>query len=160
MKVVNPKVLSTITDDVEVPTLVQGMLSLISDAGVFNHVLSLQSEGYNPYAGEGYVVSLDAYSVNSGNYTVMQTGTYTISDDHVAGTMGPGYLNGSYIMGSWYRKMKDGNAVERAPFITGSVELTYNEGDSTYDITFDAMDDIGYNITGEFHGSLRFQDLR
>lgn len=85
------------------------------------------------------------------------SGTYTASTNNEAGTFMPGYVSGTNIMGTMYLGGFDTNGyvTKLAPAMEGKVTISKN-GDGTYTISFDCMDDAvtPHNFHGTWTGPL------
>lgn len=78
-------------------------------------------------------------------------GTFPISNDLNNAQMAlPGYVNSDgNTMWSWYSLYDDHyDVVGAAPIVGGEVDITDN-GDDTFTVTINVVDDLGYEITGE-----------
>lgn len=78
-------------------------------------------------------------------------GTFPISNDLNNEQMAlPGYVNSDgNTMWSWYSLYDDNyDVVGAAPIVGGEVVITDN-GDDTFTVTINVVDDLGYKITGE-----------
>jgi hypothetical protein len=62
----------------------------------------------------------------------------------------PGYVNGDgNIMWSWYSLYNDNNdVISAAPIVDGEVAIVDN-GDETFTVTINVVDDLGHKLTGE-----------
>ena len=78
-------------------------------------------------------------------------GTFPVSNDLNKEQMAlPGYVNGDgNTMWSWYNLYNDNNdVISAAPIVDGEVVIMDN-GDETFTVTIDVVDDLGYKLTGE-----------
>ena len=112
------------------------------EVGYQNWVIAIM-----PNSQEGDFVQFDLLASTS---DTSFAGEYTISDSLEAYTAYPGYIDASYLAGSWYYK-EDG--VTMAPFVDGWVNVVDN-GDGTYTVEFDVWDDCDYNLTGSWTGEI------
>jgi hypothetical protein len=84
------------------------------------------------------------------------TGTFPISTDLTIGDIVlPGYANCEDVeIWSWYiLYTSDRDVLGSAPIVDGEVKIEDN-GDTTYSITIDVVDDLGNKITGLLSGSV------
>ena len=90
------------------------------------------------------------------------TGTFTASTDFEANTFVPGFNQQGYMLASWFmtivEKTQQGYSVgdPMAPLVGGTVNIT-KEGDN-YTVVVNAKDDISYNITATWTGTIEPQD--
>ena len=90
------------------------------------------------------------------------TGTFTASTDLEASTFVPGFNQQGYMLASWFmtivEKTQQGYSVgdPMAPLVGGTVNIT-KEGDN-YTVVVNAKDDISYNITATWTGTIEPQD--
>ena len=78
-------------------------------------------------------------------------GTFPVSNDLNKEQMAlPGYVNGDgNIMWSWYSLYNDNNdVISAAPIVDGEVVIVDN-GDETFTVTINVVDDLGHKLTGE-----------
>lgn len=120
------------------------------------------SWGKVTYTGSGSRLKLKLYTTrmtyNDAEVFIIPDGTYEIKDypslvtkkDMVPFTlqMGKETSNMERPSGSWYNGIDDGSYGEGAPFMEGSMTVTYNAEAKEYTFTFDFKDDQGYSITG------------
>ncbi len=85
------------------------------------------------------------------------TGTYkaAASGYPAPGEYLPGYESGSSLGGTMYLGGFDemGYVSEYAPAMSGDLNIT-NNGDGTYNISFEFTDDLGYKVDGEWSGTI------
>mgnify|MGYP003304097072 CR=1 FL=1 len=88
-------------------------------------------------------------------------GTFPVSNDLNKEQMAlPGYVNGDgNTMWSWYNLYNDNNdVISAAPIVDGEVVIVDN-GDETFTVTINVVDDLGHKLTGkcvaygEFYGT-------
>lgn len=88
--------------------------------------------------------------------TGIPTGTYTASKEVEPGTFLPGELNGSnMVSGTWYVGGFDGQSyTKQAPAVDGEIRVT-NNGDGTYEISFECIDDaeVPHTFSGSWSGT-------
>ena len=91
------------------------------------------------------------------------TGTFTAATNALnANTFVPGFNQSGYLYGSWYmtivQQTQQGYQVgdPMASLVGGTVEIT-KDGDN-YTVKINAQDDISYNITAEWTGTINAQD--
>ena len=90
------------------------------------------------------------------------TGTFTASYGLEENTFVPGFTQNNYLYASWYMTIvsqtQQGYSVgdPMAPLVGGTVEIT-KDGDN-YTVKVNAQDDISYNITAEWTGTINAQD--
>ncbi len=91
--------------------------------------------------------------------TGLATGTYTGEYTAYEGTYITGIVYSGYLYYSWYISLSDGAMAEPySPFGTGEVTVT-NNGDGTYTIDIDVMDDAEtYSIKGTWTGTPTIYD--
>lgn len=121
-------------------------------------------ENYNDYYSVGsdnYIVTiLEDDATASGNYLLLDLlvepeatncyGEFTalVSNNDVYSKYIPGYIEGGYLMGSWYAVLENGNVTDvYTPLYSGAITIT-NNGDQTATFTFDCVDDKGHKIVG------------
>lgn len=122
---------------------------------------AIYAECYDDYYVVGkycWLVSVDDYATGSsfsfellsetGN--TLPTGVFPVSNDLNKEQMAlPGYVNGDgETMWSWYMLYDGYDVIGSAPIVDGSISIMDN-GDETYTISIDVMDDIENKITGE-----------
>ena len=92
--------------------------------------------------------------IPSGTYYPSAADAYPVPGEYI-----PGYMSGSSLYGTIYfgGLTSDGYVTEFAPAISGPMTIT-NNGDGTYRIEMDFMDDKGNNWTGEWEGTIDMQD--
>ena len=86
------------------------------------------------------------------------TGTFTASYDLAENTFVPGFTQNNYLYASWYMTLVNETQVgdPMASLVGGTVEIT-KDGDN-YTVKVNAQDDIPYNITAEWTGTINAQD--
>ncbi len=161
MDVENP-FMSNLSGNVDLPKLTEGQLIFYDDYyenGTYNWESMIWSSGIyvdddDYLRGNGHIIQLELFSAQTGDGSLLPTGTYTIDDSMKAGTAAPGGMFfGPYAC--WYLELVDGNTNgAMAPFTSGSLTVSYADG--TYKMSFDVKDDIGYSITAEFEGDLEW----
>ena len=98
-----------------------------------------------PNDGEGEYVQFD---ILAGPDSTDFNGTYTISYEMESYTSYPGVIDGDYMAGSW---LYSSDYYTMSPFVEGTLTITNNNND-TYSVSFDVVDDAGYNVTGSWTG--------
>lgn len=83
------------------------------------------------------------------------SGTFTVSDNPGPGEFYPGYMSGTSLGGTMYVGGfdADGYVYEYAPAMSGEMSIT-NNGDGTYYLSFDFIDDKGNAWDGEWTGTI------
>ncbi len=66
-----------------------------------------------------------------------------------------GTSDGSDDKGSWLYRLEDGEVMDRAPIISGTVQISYS--DPNYTLVLDVEDNGGYKIQGTLSGELTFK---
>ena len=86
------------------------------------------------------------------------TGTYTASAEPYPGEFVEGYIQSNYLMGTWYTLSNaSGSLIGYAPAMEGTIDIV-NNGDGSYEMTFDCTDDLGYVWSGSWSGTLNASD--
>lgn len=122
---------------------------------------AIYAECYDDYYVVGkycWLVFVDDYATGSsfsfellsetGN--TLPTGVFPVSNDLNKEQMAlPGYVNGDgETMWSWYMLYDGDDVIGSAPIVDGSISIMDN-GDETYTISINVMDDLENKITGE-----------
>jgi hypothetical protein len=86
-----------------------------------------------------------------------EAGTYDIGvGTPSAFTSTPGVVKGTSSgttdNGAWIYRLQDGVVMDRAPFMSGTIGISYDDPDHTFVI--DAVDNLGNTITGTLSGPL------
>ena len=93
--------------------------------------------------------------------TGIPTGTYTASKEVEPGTFLPGELDGSnMVSGTWYVGGFDGQSyTKQAPAVDGEIRVT-NNGDGTYEISFECIDDaeVPHTFSGSWSGTAIYEN--
>lgn len=91
-------------------------------------------------ATESEVLWIDFYAA-SGDASALPTGSFTISETHMSGTMEPGTVDGSSLVASIYLTYDESgeNVTGYAPIKEGTFEITH--GADGYTFTYDLKDD-------------------
>lgn len=165
INVPNPSVRSTLTGDVEFPTLNSGTLVSYGDLlgiGVYTYYTTMFGGGdVNVtedlvFSGTGYMVVLEINS--GGDGTSIADGTYDINESlFQAGNIFVGGMNGPTRSGSWYYRIENGRITNVATLMSGQVEIAY--ADNAYTMSIDAADADGHGIKGGFQGGLKWFDI-
>ena len=90
------------------------------------------------------------------------TGTYTASSYPYPGEYAAGYMDGYYLTGVWYYGYADDGAGDvyisnMAPATSGDLNIT-NNGNDSYTISFEFLDDNGNTWDGTWEGTLALTD--
>lgn len=91
------------------------------------------------------------------------TGTYTASSYPYPGEYAAGYMDGYYLTGVWYYGYADDGAGDvyisnMAPATSGDLNIT-NNGNDSYTISFEFLDDNGNTWDGTWEGTLALTDV-
>lgn len=91
------------------------------------------------------------------------TGKYTASSYPYPGEYAAGYMNGYYLTGVWYYGYADDGAGDvyisnMAPATSGDLNIT-NNGNDSYTISFEFLDDNGNTWDGTWEGTLALTDV-
>lgn len=109
-----------------------------------------------PAGGDGVQVDLvvDGLDFENG----IPTGTYTASAEPYPGKFMEGYIDDNYLSGTWYTPTNaSGDLTGYAPAMEGTIDIV-NNGDGSYDVTFDCTDDLGNVWRGSWSGEVDAAD--
>lgn len=139
--------------------------------------IELNGTGYTCYVenyGDYYSVGADNYlmtmieneSTSSGVYFIIDTlvdpaatsynGEYTVLIDQsdLYSKFIAGYIDGGYLVGTWYAILEQGELTDiYIPIYSGTITITDN-GASSKIFTFDCLDDKGYAIKGSIEATV------
>lgn len=143
--------------------------------------IELNGTGYTCYVenyGDYYSVGADNYlmtmiedaSTSSGVYFIIDTlvdpaatsynGEYTVLIDQsdLYSKFIAGYIDGGYLVGTWYAILEQGELTDiYIPIYSGTITITDN-GASSKIFTFDCIDDKGYAIKGSIEATVYESD--
>ena len=109
--------------------------------------------------GDGLAIEL--LSTPEGLEAGIPTGTYTAGNlntgEFNAGEYIPGSFDGTYIYGTAYLEYTSIGITGLAPAISGDLNIT-NNGDGTYEFSFEFVDDLGYTWDGTWSGAISVND--
>lgn len=94
-----------------------------------------------------------ADGITSGSYTAA-AGNYPAPGEYLTGYMDGNSLGGTMYIGGFN---SDGHVTQYAPATSGTMQIT-NNGDGTYRIVMDFVDDKGNNWDGEWEGTITLTD--
>ena len=106
--------------------------------------------------GAGDAVAIDFVAEGLDFAAGIPTGTYKAAadEDPYPGEYAPGYRSSGSLYGSWYVGVgSDGYAESQAPAVSGDIDIV-NNGDGTYDFTFNCEDGFGNTWSGSWSGSI------
>ena len=117
------------------------------ETGGANWTLQIMPEGAGDAISMDFVVEgLDESEIPSGTYKAAAT-EYPGPGEYLTG-----YVSGSYLYGTWYAGYDaEGYIVSRAPATSGDITVV-NNGDGTYDLTFNCDDGSGNIWSGSWSG--------
>lgn len=117
------------------------------ETGGANWTLQIMPEGAGDAISMDFVVEgLDESEIPSGTYKAAAT-EYPGPGEYLTG-----YMSGSYLYGTWYAGYDaEGYIVSRAPATSGDITVV-NNGDGTYDLTFNCDDGSGNIWSGSWSG--------
>ena len=117
------------------------------ETGGANWALQIMPEGAGDAISMDFVVEgLDESEIPSGTYKAAAT-EYPGPGEYLTG-----YVSGSYLYGTWYAGYDaEGYIVSRAPATSGDITVV-NNGDGTYDLTFNCDDGSGNIWSGSWSG--------
>ena len=117
------------------------------ETGGANWTLQIMPEGAGDAISMDFVVEgLDESEIPSGTYEAAAT-EYPGPGEYLTG-----YVSGSYLYGTWYAGYDaEGYIVSRAPATSGDITVV-NNGDGTYDLTFNCDDGSGNIWSGSWSG--------
>lgn len=153
---------------------VQGLPSITDD-----YELDLTNAvGYGYYYGDGYgtgdadwIFSIEPTSGTGDGIQAevlaegldfnagIPSGTYTAATGYypAAGEFVTGYLSNGYLYGTCYIGLTNNSIYDYSPAVDGELEVT-NNGDGTYSISLNLINDLGYRMTGEWSGTMEMID--
>lgn len=116
---------------------------------------------YYGVGADNYIITiLEDDATTSGNYLLLDiivdpeatncNGEFTamVNNNDPYSKYIPGYIQGGYLMGSWYAVLDNGNVTDiYTPLYSGAITITDN-GDETMTFTFDCVDDKNHKIVG------------
>lgn len=94
------------------------------------------------------------------------TGEFIATNDvYTYDVLVPGYrttdIDGLYDGGSWFTQLEtDTESEAYAPIAEGVFNVSYNNKEESFYVTFDLLDDVGNKITGVYTGPITIEDFR
>ncbi len=136
-------------------------MGLCSEGVVWGKDPNSFSEKYNG-TGTRFMIKLDVakYESEADTY-IIPSGVYNISSEETAGNAIAGFKPGawdsayySYAASCWYIEQEDGAIVKKAPAVSGTVTVSYDEATQKYTFVIDAKDDAEHSIKFSWTGTI------
>ncbi len=110
--------------------------------------------------GTGWFIKVAASTETSDGQpgSPIKDGTYNVGNPAIFNKetgVSLGTSDGSDDKGSWLYRLEDGEVMDRAPIISGTVQISYS--DPNYTLVLDVEDNGGYKIQGTLSGELTFK---
>lgn len=103
---------------------------------------------------------VEKYKNGDKNY-IIPSGVYNISSEKAAGVAVAGVKNAWWdyeycsLESCWYIQQENNSIRKKAPVVSGTVTVSYDEAAQTYRIVIDGKDDAGHNIDVDWSGVIK-----